>query len=51
MFKIWEYALLAIGLSAVAGISTKKVAWGVFVLMVLYALGMGGIQNLAGGMG
>ncbi len=51
VFSIWQYALVAIGLAAVAGISTKKAVWGVFVLFLLFALGMGAVQNLFGGMG
>ena len=50
-FSIWQYALVAIGLGIVSGISTKKAAIGVFILFFLYALGGAALQGLAGGFG
>ena len=50
-FSIWQYALVAIGLGIVSGISTKKAAIGVFVLFFLYALGGAVLQGLSGGPG
>ena len=50
-FSIWQYALVAIGLGIVSGISTKKAAIGVFVLFFLYALGSAALQGLAGSPG
>ncbi|MXZ09640.1 MAG: hypothetical protein F4Y79_09370 [Gemmatimonadetes bacterium] len=45
-FSIWQYALVAIGLGIVSGISTKKAAIGVFTVFFLYALVSAGSQEL-----
>ena len=45
-FSIWQYALVAIGLGIVSGISTKKSAIGVFTVFFLYALVSAGSQEL-----
>ena len=45
-FSIWQYALVAIGLGIVSGISTKKAAIGVFSVFFLYALVLAGSQEL-----
>lgn len=50
-FSIWQYALVAIGLGIVAGVSTKKATIGVFVLFLIYAVGAAALQGLAGGVG
>ena len=50
-FTIWQYTLTAIGLGIVSGISTKKAAIGVFILLILYALGSVALQGMAKGLG
>lgn len=51
VFSVWQYALTAIGLGIVSGISTKKAAIGVFVLFILYALGAAALQGWSKGLG
>ena len=51
VFSVWQYALTAIGLGIVSGISTKKAAIGVFVLFILYALGWAALQGWSKGLG
>ena len=50
-FSIWQYALVGIGLGIVSGISTKKAVIGVFVLLVLYAVGGAALQTMFAGLG
>lgn len=50
-FSIWQYALVGIGLGIVSGISTKKAVIGVFVLLVLYAVGSAALQTMFAGLG
>lgn len=51
VFSVWQYALTAIGLGIVSGISTKKAAIGVFVLFILYALGSAALLGWLKGLG
>lgn len=51
VFSVWQYALTAIGLGIVSGISTKKAAIGVLVLFILYALGAAALQGWSKGLG
>ena len=50
-FSIWQYALVGMGLGIVSGISTKKAVIGVFVLLVLYAVGSAALQTMFVGLG
>ena len=50
-FAIWQYALTAIGLGIVSGISIKKAAIGVFVLHILFAIGSAALAGMAKGLG
>ena len=50
-FSIWQYALLGIGLGIVSGISIRKAVIGVFVLLVLYAVGSAALQTMFAGLG
>ncbi|MDE2723570.1 MAG: YIP1 family protein [Gemmatimonadota bacterium] len=50
-FSIWQYALVGIGLGIVSGISIRKAVIGVFVLLVLYAVGSAALQTMFAGLG
>jgi hypothetical protein len=49
-FSIWQYGLIAIGLAAVAGVSTKRAAYGAYALYLVLMLAMGALRSLSGGL-
>ncbi len=48
LFSIWQFALIAIGLGIIAGIQTKRAAYGVFGLWIVYILVAAAFQSLLG---
>ena len=48
IFGIWQYALLGIGLSVVAGISSRKSYIGVFTLFILFSAAMAAMMPKTG---
>ena len=50
LFSIWQFSLIAIGLGAVADIRTRRAAYGVFGLWIVYVLITAATQNLSGSM-
>ena len=47
-FSIWQYGLIAVGLGAVAGISTKRAAYGAYAVFLVFMLIAGAIRSLSG---
>ena len=50
LFSIWQFSLIAVGLGAVADIRTRRAAYGVFGLWIVYVLITSATQNLSGSM-
>ena len=50
LFSIWQFSLIAIGLGAVADIRTRRAAYGVFGLWIVYVLIAAAVQSLLGSM-
>ena len=50
LFSIWQFSLIAIGLGAVADIRTRRAAYGVFGLWIVYVLIVAAAQSFLGSM-
>ena len=48
LFSIWQLGLIAIGLGIIAGIQTRRAAYGVFGLWIVYILVAAALQSLLG---